>query len=96
MEIPSPHGAVAALAGFVRARLAEVGETLAPLLNRSDTPVEAGARNARQVATAIVAAAAPFATTSYARARLLRQLHAAGLLSAREAERTIELLDAAG
>jgi hypothetical protein len=35
-----------------------------------------------QVAMVVVGAAAPFAPTSYARARLLRQLHASGLLSA--------------
>ena len=88
MDLPTPQGAVAALATFVRSRLAEVSETLAPLLGRGGTP----ARNPRQVATAIVAAAAPFATTSYARARLLRQLHASGLLSERETEQTLDLL----
>jgi hypothetical protein len=88
MEIPTPQGAVAALATFVRHRLAEVSETLAPLIARGET----APRSPRQVATAIVAAAAPFATTSYARARLLRQLHASGLLSERETEQTIDLL----
>ena len=34
----------------------------------------------------IVSAAAPFAATSYARARLLRQMHASGLLTDHEAE----------
>ena len=38
------------------------------------------------VTTVIVAAAAPFAPTAQARARLLRQAHASGLLTAREAE----------
>ena len=36
---------------------------------------------ARQPALVIVGAAAPFAPTSYARARLLRQLHACGLVA---------------
>ncbi len=40
---------------------------------------------ARQVATAIVSAAAPFAPNAYARARLIRQMHAGGLLSGDEA-----------
>lgn len=88
MDLPTPQDAVAALATFVRSRLAEVGETLAPLLGRG----EAAARHPRQVATAIVAAAAPFATTSYARARLLRQLQASGLLTEREIEQTLDLL----
>ena len=35
----------------------------------------------RGVAVVIVGAAPPFATTSYARARLIRQMHASGLLS---------------
>jgi hypothetical protein len=41
----------------------------------------------------IVGAAAPFATTSYARARLLRQLHASGLLSDEHLARTERLLE---
>ena len=50
---------------------------------------------ARETATEIVTAAAPFAASSYARARLLRQLHASGLC-ADELGRTAELLDLAG
>jgi hypothetical protein len=40
----------------------------------------------RNVGMVIVAAAAPFAPTAQARARLLRQAHASGLLTAPEAE----------
>ena len=35
----------------------------------------------RQPALVVVGAAAPFAPTSYARARLLRQMHACGLVA---------------
>lgn len=99
MELPTPPQAVVALAAFVRQRLAEVGDTLSPLLaRRSDTavavPREAEARNtARQLAMVIVGAAAPFAPTSYARARLLRQMHASGLLTEQEADQAVQLLD---
>jgi len=48
---------------------------------------------ARQLATVIVGAAAPFAPTSYSRARLIRQMHASGLLSAEEARRTEIVLE---
>ncbi|MGI8679292.1 MAG: hypothetical protein ACR2LX_11515 [Jatrophihabitans sp.] len=90
MEIPTPSQAVVALATFVRDRLVEVSETIAPLRKPrgdgveivtsvgEDTSVVAAAR---QLATAIVSAAAPFAPSSYSRARLLRQLHASGLLT---------------
>lgn len=37
-------------------------------------------RKPRLPAVVVVPAGAPFAVTSYARARLLRQLHASGLL----------------
>ena len=43
----------------------------------------------------IVGAAAPFAPTSYARARLLRQLHATGLLTEHESEHAVALLELA-
>jgi hypothetical protein len=46
----------------------------------------------RQAGMVIVSAAAPFATTSYARARLLRQMHASGLLSLHETEQAERLL----
>jgi hypothetical protein len=101
MELPTPPQAVAALAAFVRQRLAEVGDTLTPLLNRrSDSAValrdEAETRGAaRQLAMVIVGAAAPFAPTSYARARLLRQMHASGLLTEHEADQAVEILGVA-
>jgi hypothetical protein len=100
MELPTPQSAVAALASFVRSRIAGVGDTLAPLLARleaaaahDDESVRGAAHN---LATVIVTAAAPFAQTSYARARLLRQLHASGLLSEQEAEQTLDVLGVAG
>ncbi len=98
MDLPSPPAparAVVALAAFVRERLAEVSGTLAPLWNRRDGEFAtlAGeehvlAATARQFTTVITGAAAPFAPTSYARARLLRQMHASGLLSDAEARHT--------
>ena len=50
---------------------------------------------ARQFATVVVGAAAPFAPTSYSRARLIRQMHASGLLSADEVRRTGVVLELA-
>ena len=109
MELPTPQNAVAAVASFVRERLASVGDTvgdtLAPLLSRlehasSSGDVESMRGAARNIATVIVAAATPFAQTSYARARLLRQLHASGLLtddpSAAEQQRQRDVLGVAG
>jgi hypothetical protein len=99
MELPTPQSAVAALATFVRERLTDVGDTLSPLFVRREGEVvvtdERAYSAARQLATVIVAAAAPFAQTSYARARLLRQMHASGLLTEQDAEQTIDLLGAA-
>ena len=100
MDLPTPQGAVVALAAFVRQRLADVGDTIAPLLTRREGSAadridhrgEQAHRTARQFAAVIVAAAAPFASTSYARARLLRQMHASGLLTEQEAEQTIDTL----
>ncbi|TAM85477.1 MAG: hypothetical protein EPN43_11420 [Jatrophihabitans sp.] len=92
MDLPGPQVALAALAQFVRARLAEVGGSLGPLLGRGGDGQAAPQRRAELARTAIVAAAAPFAATSYARARLLRQLYASGLLTDHEAERAIESL----
>jgi hypothetical protein len=78
------------LAGFIRDRLAEV------VPRRPDTPrALTYAREAAQAATVIVAAAAPFAPTSFARARLLRQMHASGLLTLRETEQAEQLLGVA-
>ena len=101
MDVPTPPQAVAALAAFVRDRLAEVSGTIAPLWNRRDDvevlPALGQDRSvsaaARQLAMVIVGAAAPFAPTSYSRARLIRQMHASGLLSADDARRTSTLLD---
>lgn len=81
---------LAVLAAFIRDRLSEVGDSLAPLLARRDVRTEVEA----QAATVIVAAAAPFAPTSFARARLLRQMHASGLLSDRETEQVEHLFGA--
>jgi hypothetical protein len=50
---------------------------------------------AQQLAVVVISAAAPFAPTSYARARLLRQMHASGLLSAHETEQAEQLLGVA-
>jgi hypothetical protein len=101
VELPAPPQAVVALASFLRQRLSEVGDTLAPLLNRRDdaaldSGADADARgSARQLAMVIVGAAAPFAPTSYARARLLRQMHASGLLTEQETEQAEQILGVA-
>ena len=99
MELPTPPQAVVALATFVRQRLAEVGDTLSPLLGRRDdtsvAEIDASRSAARQLAMVIVTAAAPFAPTSYARARLLRQMHASGLLTEQEADQAVEILGVA-
>lgn len=103
MDIPSPPQAVAALAAFVRDRLTDVSDTLAPLLVRGAqldvVPVTEHDRtvldHARQLAGVIVGAAAPFAPTAYSRARLIRQMHASGLLTDEEVRRTAIVLDAA-
>ncbi|MDP9092419.1 MAG: hypothetical protein M3N95_05605 [Actinomycetota bacterium] len=105
MDIPTPSHAVAAFATFMRERLAAVGGTLAPLWARREggevlpsganvDPDAAGP--ARRFAMVIVGAAAPFAPTSHARARLLRQAHASGLLGAPEAEHTVQGLATSG
>ena len=104
MEAPTPSNAVVALAAFVRQRLADVtgtiGGTIAPLLARRESgevlpatrAPRAEASTARQLAMVIVGAAAPFAPTPQARIRLLRQMHASGLLSRREADDAVEVL----
>jgi hypothetical protein len=102
-SLPTPPQAVVAFAAFLRQRLSEVGDTLAPLLARRDDgalalPADADAANrgaARHLAMVIVGAAAPFAPTSYARARLLRQMHASGLLSEQEADQAEQILGVA-
>jgi hypothetical protein len=82
------HGLVS-LAAFVRDRLARRGDApLALAAGSSDASDE-------QLEVAIAAAAGPFAPTSYARARLLRQLHASGLLTQHEAEQAEDLFGVA-
>lgn len=84
-----PQRLLRSLAAAVRERV------LVPLAGRPGAdPVVIAA--AREVATEVATAAAPFAASSYARARLLRQLHASGLLCPDEPGRTAELLDLAG
>ena len=96
MAVPTPANAVAAFATFVRERLSDVSGTLAPLWSRH-TGVEIighddvhdardGIGSARHLAMVIIGAAAPFAPTAHARARLLRQAHASGLLTDRETD----------
>jgi hypothetical protein len=97
MKRPDPQHAVVALASFLRRRLSEVGSLL-PLRRfaKQQPPAQLElVRQQREVAALIVAASEPFATTSFARARLLRQLHAAGLLSQDEADRAAELFEIA-
>jgi hypothetical protein len=89
---------LAGLAGVLRARLAEVGDALGPLLGwRADPPnaLPAGSERLAAERAVIVSAAEPFAPSSYARARLLRQMHACGLLSDQETEQAEALLGVA-
>lgn len=72
MTLGTSPQSIAALARFLRERLADVSD---------------------RMAVVIVGAAAPFATTSYARARLIRQMHASGLLSAEHVGRVERLLE---
>ena len=108
MELPTPTHALTAFASFVRARLVQVGGTLVPLLADRAEILPARSRGehdpraaARQLASVIISAAAPFAPTSHARARLLRQAHASGmlrqaqsqgLLTADEADRAVAVI----
>jgi hypothetical protein len=104
MELPlgrqAPQ-AITALATFLRDRLTEVSESFAPLWGRREggevLPARTGDASvvaaARQLAMVIVGAAAPFATTSYSRARLIRQMHASGLLSDEHLANTERLLE---
>jgi hypothetical protein len=102
MDLPNPPQAVAAFAAFLRDRLNGVSDTLAPLWNRRDDaqvlsadgvqhPDRTVVATARQLAMVIVGAAAPFAPTSYSRARLIRQMHASGLLTDEHVRRTRQL-----
>jgi hypothetical protein len=104
MDLPTRPQAVVALATFLKERLAEVSDTLAPLWNRRDGAEVLPALGreqadgsvlaaARQLALVIVGAAAPFATTSYSRARLIRQMHASGLLTDEHLSRTQQVLE---
>lgn len=82
MQNASPQ-AIVALAAFIRDRLADISGAL---------------RSGRDshVTLVLVGAVAPFATTSYARARLLRQMHGSGLLSAEQVARVERIFDADG
>jgi hypothetical protein len=103
MEIPARSQAVVALAAFVRDRLAEVSGTLAPLWSRRDgvealpaLEQDSVVATVRQLAMVLVGAAAPFASTSYSRARLIRQMHASGLLTDEHLLRTRQVLGSTG
>lgn len=107
MDLPTPPQAVAALAAFVRDRLAEVSGTLSPLWARSggaellpalrsEHPDPSVVAAARSLALVLVGAAAPFAPTSYSRARLIRQMHASGLLSDEHLVRAHRVLELEG
>lgn len=86
--MPAPPQAVVALASFARDRLSGVSGTLAPLLTR-------GAQlDVAPLAGLIVGAAAPFAPAAYSRARLIRHLHASGLLTDDEVRRSTIVLEA--
>ena len=104
MPDPTPN-VVVAFAAFVRQRLSGMGNAvrdtvtapLAPLLRRDSgtlAPARGEHGERRNVAMVIVAAAETFAPTAHARARLLRQAHASGLLSARETADAIDAIDA--
>ena len=106
MDVPKPPQAVTALAAFLGERLGRVSGTLAGFLGRRDAAPEVGGRElsagepdrsvvaaARELALVIVGAAAPFAPTAYSRARLIRQMHASGLLTdelVRQAHQVLE------
>ncbi len=91
MQLPGLPS-LADLAGFIRQRLVAAdarwrrGEPAAASTDAPNAPAD----------LVVVAAAAPFAATSFARARLLRQLHACGLLTERESEQAEQLLGVAG
>jgi hypothetical protein len=104
VDVPTPPKAVAALAAFLRDRLGDVSGTLAPIWSRTGNGHAEGAAlpdrsvvaAARQLALVIVGAAAPLASTSYSRARLIRQMHASGLLTDEHVRRAHVLLEIEG
>lgn len=83
--IPRPLSSLVDLAALIRQRVADT------LRGRPDGRPAVP----EQPDTVVVAAAAPFAATSFARARLLRQMHACGLLSPSEAEQAERLFGVA-
>ncbi len=88
MQLPAvPY--LAELAGYIRHRLAAVDTRW----GRGDTGPEPTEGPADVV---VIAATAPFAASSFARARLLRQLHACGLLTEGESAQAERLLGVAG
>ena len=104
MDVPKPPQAVAALAAFLGERLNTVSDTVAGLLARreggrqgGELPAAEADRSmvtaARELALVIVGAAAPFAPTSYSRARLIRQMHASGLLTDEHVRRAARILE---
>jgi hypothetical protein len=91
---PAPN-IVAAFAAFVRQRLAGLADVTNVVRETVSAP-RAVTTQRRNIAMVIVAAAAPFAPTAHARARLLRQAHASGLLSARETDDALDVVRAIG
>lgn len=79
MNLPLPPALIAALAAFLRDRLANVTDTVGKLGD-----------------VVVVGAAAPFAPTAYSRARLVRQMHASGLLCGEDAEAALPAVAAGG
>lgn len=94
-------GEVAPVAGSVAGSLTEslAGSLALSLRSRraDEVPALIDGRDdrIRELVVVIVAASAQFAPTSYARARLLRQMHASGLLSDRETEQAQQLFGVA-
>lgn len=89
---------LASLAAFIRDRLAEVAPAAGSLWGRrEDAPLALtdGRGQSSGPLAVVIAAAGPFAPTSYARARLLRQMHASGLLSDAEAARAEQVFGVA-
>ncbi len=86
------------LAAFVRTRLADMaalaGRTAGVALSgigRAERPEPERLHGAgERLATVVVAPLATFAPTAHARARLLRQLHATGLLTQGEVEQALQ------